>query len=190
MPPKKKTSRAEIVDAVIALTDLKGWEVVTARSVAYELNISTQPIYHEFRNMEELKAEAVKRGFDRYVEFVKERARRFDSPALGQSVAYVRFATTHPNLFKLLFGSKSLEYDSLDDMSRSIIEDTGIIKALMKITGLSEDKTYALHLRIWMAIHGLACMASSNTLKITDEEIAEFTKEITIALTGYYKTKE
>lgn len=190
MPPKKKTSRAEIVDAVIALTDLKGWETVTARSVADELNISTQPIYHEFRNMEELKAEAVKRGFDRYVEFVKERARQFDSLALGQSVAYVRFATTHPNLFKLLFGSKSLEYDSLDDMSRSIIEDTGIIKALMKITGLSEDKTYALHLRIWMAIHGLACMASSNTLKITDDEIAEFTKEITIAFTGYYKTKE
>lgn len=189
MPPKKKINRCQIVNAVITLTDLKGWEAVTARAVADELEISTQPLYNEFRNMDELKAEAVKRGFEIYVEFVKERASRYESPALGQSVAYVRFATAHANLFKLLFSSKSLVYDSLDDMSRSIIEDTGIIKALMSITGLSEDDTYALHFRIWMAIHGLACMASENSLNISDDEIAGFTKEMTIALTKYYKSK-
>lgn len=189
MPPKKKIDKEQIVNAVISLTDLKGWEAVTARAVADELKISTQPIYHEYRNMDELKEEAVKRGFEIYVEFVKERASRFESPALGQSVAYVRFATSHANLFKLLFCSKSLEYDSLDDMSHSIIEDTGIIKALMNITGLSEGDTYALHFRIWMAIHGLACMASSNTLKISDNEIAEFTKDMTISLTKHYKSK-
>lgn len=189
MPPKKKINKCQIVNAVITLTDLKGWEAVTARAVADELKISTQPIYNEYRNMDELKAEAVKRGFEIYVEFVKERASRYESPALGQSVAYVRFATAHANLFKLLFGSKSLVYDSLDDMSHSIIEDTGIIKALMNITGLSEDDTYALHFRIWMAIHGLACMASANTLNISDDEIAGFTKEMTIALTKYYKSK-
>lgn len=61
MPPKVKIPREAIIEKAFELTKEYGFEKVTARLLASELKCSTQPVFHAFRNMEELKEEVYKR---------------------------------------------------------------------------------------------------------------------------------
>ena len=61
MPPKVKIPREAIIDKAFELTKVYGFENVTARLLASELKCSTQPVFHAFRNMEELKEEVYKK---------------------------------------------------------------------------------------------------------------------------------
>ena len=61
MPPKVKIPREAIIEKAFELTKEYGFEKVTARLLASELKCSTQPVFHAFHNMEELKEEVYKR---------------------------------------------------------------------------------------------------------------------------------
>ena len=61
MPPKIKIPKEAIAQKAFELTRAYGFEKVTARLLAGELHCSTQPIFHAFRNMEELKEEVYKK---------------------------------------------------------------------------------------------------------------------------------
>ena len=64
MPAVKKVTREKIVDAAVRVLQEDGYSAVNARSVAKKLGCSTQPIYSEFQNMEELKAALTARRGD------------------------------------------------------------------------------------------------------------------------------
>ncbi len=175
-----ETDRNKILDAVIAIIEEKGFGAVSARTVAKRLNISTQPIYREFGDMDGLRAAAAKRGFEIFTEYV-------NGDALFQSVRYVMFAAEHAGLFDFLFRGKLYGYGSLDELSHSLVEGTEIISRLEAITKLPREKVYRLHLFVWMALHGLATFSADNGFKLGEGEITEFTKEMTRALSAFYK---
>ena len=54
MPPVKKFSREDIIEAGCEIVNKEGIEALNARRVAKELNSSVQPIFHYFESMEEL----------------------------------------------------------------------------------------------------------------------------------------
>ncbi|MFR5123406.1 MAG: TetR/AcrR family transcriptional regulator [Neglectibacter timonensis] len=62
MPPKVKIPKEAIIEKAFELTKVYGFEKVTARLLASELKCSTQPVFHAFRNMEELKEEVYKKN--------------------------------------------------------------------------------------------------------------------------------
>ena len=53
MPPKVKISKEDIVNTALEL--IKNGEEINARSLAIRLNCSTQPIFSNFKTMEDLK---------------------------------------------------------------------------------------------------------------------------------------
>ena len=61
MPSDKKITKKMIVNAGFEIFRKKGFDAVTARGIAKEINCSTQPIYLEFRNMDDLKTELVEK---------------------------------------------------------------------------------------------------------------------------------
>ncbi len=181
MPPAIKRTRRDMSNAAAEIIDESGEDALTARKLAERLGISTQPIYREFGDMAEIKASAAKSGYEFFAQYM-------NGEALDQAVRYVRFATEHKKLFRFLFGAQNIKYDGLDDMAHRLVEGTGIIERLVGITGLSEEATYRLHLFEWLALHGLASLSVDNEVSVTDEEIREFTTELTHALTAYYKS--
>ena len=74
MPPAIKTDRKAIINAVMEIIDESGWSAVSARSVAERLGISTQPIYREFADMDEVRRAAIERGFEIFTEYKIGRA--------------------------------------------------------------------------------------------------------------------
>lgn len=183
MPPKIKTDRTAILDGVMAIIEEQGYGAVSARSVADRLGISTQPIYREFKNMDGIRKAAVERGFEMFSRYIS-------GDALFQAVRYVTFASEHGNLFDFLFRGKHREYSGLDDLAHSLIDGTDIIDRLTEITELPRERVYRLHLLLWMALHGLAAFGADNKLALGEGEVETFTKELTRALTAYYKAEE
>lgn len=182
MPPVIKTNRNDIVNAVMDIIDESGWDAVSARSVAAKLGISTQPIYREFADMDEVRRAAIERGFELFFKYI-------EGSALDSSVKYVMFAVEKSNLFNFLFRGKHYEYDGLDDLSKKLAAD-GIIDKLEQITGLPRERVYRLHLCVWMALHGLAAISADNRMTIDEDEVKLFTKDMTKAITNFYRTEE
>lgn len=182
MPPAVKTDKKAIIDGVMTIIERDGWGAVSARSVANELSISTQPIYREFKDMNEVRDAAIERGLEIFVQYLC-------GDALDQSVSYVMFAMERANLFNFLFRGKHYEYGGLDELSHKLVNGTEIIDKLEKITGLTREKVYRVHLGVWMALHGLAAMSADNRVAIDKDEIKRFTREITSALTAYYRDR-
>ncbi len=86
-----------------------------------------------------------------------------------------------------LFKGNRSEYTGLDDLAHGLLPTTDIIERLTALTGLDEERTYRLHLYLWMALGGVAAVAANNTVKFSDEEIREFTVTLTRALTEFFK---
>lgn len=180
MPKDIQTDREAMTDGVIAVIEKSGYGAVTARSVAAELGISTQPIYREFGDMEGIKRAALNRGWQIYAQYVT-------GEATEQAVKYVFFAIEHKNLFNFLFRGRNVRYDGLTDMSHKLVSED-IIDKLVGITGLDRERVYRLHLTVWMALHGLADIVADNDVALGEDEVKQFTRDITQAMSAYMRT--
>lgn len=171
MPPKIKTTREDILSVAMNIIRAEGWENINARDIAKDLGCSTQPIFREFRSMNELKDEARKMAWETYNDYLKNYQLIEGKQGLSFGVAYVRFAKEEKNLFKLIFMSDNMNAEGVDDLSKIKDDRTGIIDIFMKITGLSRENATKLHFNVWIAMHGLASMLATNKIEISDDEI-------------------
>jgi AcrR family transcriptional regulator len=64
MPSKFKFEKEEIVRSAVEIVRQHGWNGLSARSIAKELNASTKPIYGYFKSMAVLEEAVVKRIVD------------------------------------------------------------------------------------------------------------------------------
>ena len=54
MPPKSKINKQDILTSSLEIIRKSGFEEVNARSIAKEMNCSTNPIFRVYKNMDEL----------------------------------------------------------------------------------------------------------------------------------------
>lgn len=163
MPPKVRIPREAIIEKAFELTKEYGFEKVTARLLASELKCSTQPVFHAFRNMEELKEEVYKKTQKFFEETMLQQPSDTETPYfLSMGLKYVELAQNEKNLFHLLCMSDSgTRLESLYDLARHVpvaIEPEVFVKT-------------------WIFTHGIAAIVSTNTTNIAPEEIRRLLTE-------------
>jgi AcrR family transcriptional regulator len=100
MPPKAKFAKDKIIDAAFDIADREGLDAITIRKVADKLGSSIAPIYVNFKEVDELKDEVLKR--------IQELSARMletsysPDPFLNIGIASLKFAREHPALFREL----------------------------------------------------------------------------------------
>lgn len=157
MPPKVKIQKEAIIEKAFELTRVYGFEKVTARLLANELNCSTQPVFHAFRSMEELKNEVYKKTQHFFEENMLQLPSYEKTPYfLSMGLKYVELAQKEKNLFRLLCMSDSgAKLESLYDLAKHLplpIEPAVFVKT-------------------WIFTHGIATIVSTNTTNIEQSEI-------------------
>ncbi|MER2063263.1 MAG: TetR/AcrR family transcriptional regulator [Alkalibacterium sp.] len=185
MPRKSKILKEHILDAALELMKEEGFENFTARRIAEYLNASTQPIYKEFQNMDDLRENLL----DHIKETVKEEVfnRSSDKVDLVDVCAnYIRFAKNEGTLFCALFMGR-------DYPSRAIHEcvETSLNRVMkeMKQLGNCEERKAFLDI-IWPAIHGTAVLTAQEQISYDDETVAEKAEHIvTHSLAIWKKSK-
>ena len=186
----KRVSREEIIDAALEVLREGGFAAVNARSVARKAGCSTQPIYLSFQNMEELKRIISERAVAIHVRRVRDILRRHDdkdscysrySRYSSYGIGFVKFAAEEKQLFRWLYleGEQSGPY-------RTDVLLPEIIRVMEEEFGYSGEVAEKLHQDMVYYSYGLAILANTNHLEMTDTEILEAFRREFRALAAYY----
>jgi len=174
MPGVSKVKKEDIIQACLEIIKESDMDHVNARAIAKKLNCSTQPIFYQFKSMEEIKEEVfetVKRIYcDRQNQVSHD---GFEYKDTG--INYIKFAKEEPKLFQLVFmNDKNIAFDQLflNDKAYADIE-----KIIGNKTGFDKEKIKKFHTKMWMFTHGIACLIANQTCQFTDEEISKLLTE-------------
>ena len=186
MPAVKKVSREEIVEAALEVVRDGGFSAVNARSVAKKLGCSTQPIYFSFRNMDELKAALIERAAQMHEQRVRDSLRAHegnDSRYSSYGMGFVQFAAEEKQLFRW----RSLEGEQLGPYQNDILLPE-VIGVIMEEFGYGEGVARRFHQDMIYFTYGLAILANTGHLPLTETELREaFRREFRALIAIYGK---
>lgn len=111
MPPKKQISKDQIINKSYEFVRQNGFQSLTARSLAKELDCSTQPIYQSFQDMNELKNVLAEKSIRFMLQYIENYSEGNYSPLLSKILGYVQFASEEKFLFQIIFTSEVLSLE-------------------------------------------------------------------------------
>ena len=184
MPAVRKASREQIIDAAVAILRDDGFSAINARSVAKKLGCSTQPIYFSFQSMDELKAALSERAIRMHTRRVRDSLRAHegnDSRYSSYGMGFVRFAAEEKQLFRWLY----LESHQLGPYQNDVLLPE-IIAVIVEEFGYSEEVARRFHQDMTYFTYGLAILANTDHLHLTETELREAFRREFRALTAIY----
>ena len=182
MPPKVKITKEDIINTALELVRKNGVEAINARSIAAALNCSTQPVFSNFRTMDELCEAVTVASYEIYQSFLFREAESGKYPQYKSfGMAYIRFAKEEKELFKLLFmrNRKGKELIPTSDFDASV-------EMIMKANGVSKEKAELMHLEMWTCVHGIATMFASGFLDLEWELVSKMCTDMYLGLKMQY----
>ncbi len=163
MPPKLKVTKEDIVKVAVDIARECGEEAINARNIAAVLNCSTQPIFSNFENMEELRLAVVAASEGLFTEYMNREIEKGEYTEYKASgMAYIRFASEEKKLFKLLYMRDRTNEDQSFE-SELTNQMMGMVK---DNTSLGDDMAALFHLEIWAFVHGIATMMATSYLEL------------------------
>ncbi len=168
MARKETITIDHITDTAFEMTREEGFASVTARKVALKAGCSTQPIFRVYKNMEELQGAVYLRAVEYFRSFSAGFPKRGIAPFSDLGMAYIAFARQERNLFRLLFVEDKKNgismYELLNGDAGNVVREINMAKDM----GCKEPGS--LFMRMWIFIHGAACMTLSGDYDLTDSE--------------------
>lgn len=165
-----------LLEAGRALVEEGGLDAVSLRAVARRAGVSHAAPYHHFRGKSDLLAAIAGNGFQRLVETIESEAPREQpadrwGPLRAVGRGYVRFASEHPSVFRLMFRpelTRPSEHPQL--MQAEALAFGALQRALQLGLGSSGEPTVDLRWLAafaWSTVHGLALLHIDHVLQET-----------------------
>ena len=178
MAPKNKFTREEMVEAALRVVRAKGIDGLTAKTLADELGTSTQPVFTAFGSMDTVKREAYAaavRVYDGYANAgLKEKV-----PFFGVGMQYIRFAREEPELYRLLFLTRTQEYSAMKSMEhlRELVRPT-----LVNIYHITAEEADVYFRDLWFVVHSLSTLIVTGDCTYSDREIGQILTGVSISI--------
>ncbi len=186
MAPRVKVTKEEIIKTAIELVRNNGLQSLNARGIATALNCSTQPVFSNFSNMEELQNAVVVAAYKIYLDYLKREAESGKHPEYKSfGMAYIRFAKEEKELFKLLFmrDRQGEELVPSPDFDASV-------ELIMKANGFSREAAKLIHLEMWTCVHGIGTMLATSFLSLDEELISKILTDVYQGIRAKHVQKE
>ena len=186
MPAPKKIEKEAIIDAALEVLRDGGFSAINARSVAKKLGCSTQPIYVSFKSMEELKTALTERAVQMHTQRVRASLQAHegnDTRYSSYGMGFVKFAAEEKQLFRWLY----LEGRQLGPYQNDILLPE-VIADIVEEFGYSEDVARRFHQDMIYFSYGLAILANTDHLHLSEQELREAFRREFRALTAIYGT--
>ena len=175
MPPKIKITREDIINTAVEIVRKSSAEAINARNIAAVLKCSTQPIFSNFKSMEELRLAVVEKADKICYEYINREIENGKYPPYKASgMAYIHFASEEKDLFKLLY---------MRDRSKENIPESNELGNQMNSvvysnTGLKGDDAKLFHLEMWTYVHGIATMIATDFTNLDTELISRMLTDV------------
>ena len=183
MPRSVQITKEKILAAALDILIRNGYSAVNIKSIAKELECSTQPIAWQFGNMdnmrEALTQEAVAYANQKMMPTSKDCVTAFWQ--IGY--AYINLACDTPNLFRFVYMGESKSYcrGGFD----SILTDGGnavLIDKLSEYLGISKEQTNVLFQRMVVYTHGIVSLVVAGVLNCSKEQVYKIVKDFGVEL--------
>jgi len=150
-------------------------ENLTLKVLSDATGTSRSAIYRHFASKDALIETMIEAGFVRFDEAISPLLNKSTEPLIERfyksGKAYIEFAKTHPNLYRLLFGKK---YAHIREKIISIHDEdcSGLVavkKAVeegQKSGVLKQEESFERAVLIWSSLHGLASLAIDGFMDI------------------------
>ena len=186
MPATKKVSKEEIIEAAVDVLRDGGFSAINARSVAKKLGCSTQPIYFSFKNMDELKTALTEHAIQMHTQRVRDSLRIHegnDSRYSSYGMGFVKFAAEEKQLFRWLY----LDGEQVGPYQNDVLTSE-VIGVITDEFGYTADVARLFHQDMIYFTYGLAILANTDHLHLTEPELREaFRREFRALIAIYGK---
>ena len=188
MPRSVQITKEKILTAALDVLIREGYSAVSIKSIARELNCSTQPIAWQFGNMdnmrEALTKEAVTYANKKMMPTSMDCIEAFWQIGYG----YINLAFDTPNLFRFVYMGESKNY--CRGGFNSVLTDKGnavLIDKLYPYLNISKEQAEMLFQRMIVYTHGMVSLVVAGVLNCTKEQVYSIVKDFgsdLLSLTG------
>ncbi len=176
MARSESITAGQILEHAFELTRQEGISALTARKVAAHAGCSTQPVFKAYKNMDELWEAVYEKAAEFFRDYYSLYPRTGKAPFSNLGMAYISFAAKEKQLFRMLFireGSstetpKYSMYELLNGPDGNVVYEVNLAGSM----GCQDPS--GLFMKMWMLIHGAACMALTGDYDLSEEETLVF----------------
>lgn len=173
MARKKEIRRQQILDVAYNLALSEGIESLTARNIAQAGDFSTQPIYLEFKNMEDLRTQVLE------IISVNLKTKILQKSYTGGALidldlSYINFAKEHVDLFRAMFVDGKFGNQMIVDTLMGL----GIEKFKQQFDAeqYSDERLKHIVIANWIAATGLATLLINKMANFTQAQMVSVLK--------------
>ncbi|UOE49368.1 TetR/AcrR family transcriptional regulator [Mucilaginibacter sp. SMC90] len=157
----KELTRRKILKAALSIVRQEGWQALSMRRIADEIDYTAPVIYEYFKGKEELIGELSATGFKTLAAAI--RIAKNSAPTAPRKLeamwqAYWNFAFAEKELYQAMFGVEV----SCSSMKEGFAKDNEIpalfgevLKELMRGRNTAEEQISTKYYTMWSAVHGL-----------------------------------
>lgn len=173
MARKKEIDKQRILDAAYKLAVRGGIESLTARNIAKAVNCSTQPIYLEFENMQDLRNQVLARISDELKSNTLQQ-NFTGEPLIDLDLSYLYFAKEHVDLFRAMFVDGKFGNQMIVDTLMGL----GIEKFKQQFDAeqYSDERLKHIVIANWIAATGLATLLINKMANFTQAQMVSVLK--------------
>lgn len=168
MARQKVYKKEQILKSAYEIFEKEGFSGLTARNVAKTMNISTQPIYHEFKNMEDLKRCLLCMIFDSLNKLIEETKITGDIIS-DTCLHFIEFFNKKQPLYLAIYSEKHGFGKEIYELSLEYF--TQALRKDQQYSTISELTIKSLHDRLLVNVLGMASLSISNMIELSQEQI-------------------
>jgi AcrR family transcriptional regulator len=159
--------KAALVATARRIVERDGASALSLRGVARDTGVSAMAPYHHFKDRTALVAAVAAAGFDQlYTEKIAALAAVGGDPAqrlVAGSIAYVRFVTEHPELYRLMKSSELADRSAHPVLAQAAARPGQSLDALLRelaaagrLRGTTPQRAAQT---LWALVHGIGTLA-------------------------------
>ena len=176
MPRTKQIEKQDILRTAAEVIRQKGESALTVRGIAGVLGCSTQPLYYEFANIEQLRAELLPYVRQQYLQFRCSNYKEF-----GRH--FLNFARQEKELFRFVYLRRRAPGETLlDDIN---YDET--IRLLSQNLEMEPETARRMHHQMQLRCYGLGVMLATDYLELTEAQIETELTEFYSLILRHYK---
>lgn len=164
-----------LVDAAITLVRKYGPDQLSLRAVSAEIGVSPSASYHHFRDKDALVTGISNVLFDRLATMQEKAIEKVNGKGAAASIkkfeemgnAYFAWATSEPNLYRLMFGGYCEIYmEEHDSKAWNLLREG--LDELMAHGVIDKDARKGGEVFVWSAVHGASSLAIEGLMLPSD----------------------
>ena len=162
--------QAQLCDVAEVMFAERGAEQVSMRQIAAALGVSPMTPYRYFASRDDILAAVRIRGFERFADQLEAAYAATPGDAAAKAAAagraYLDFALSNPNTYRLTFEQHQQEDGSDSALGRAVARARATLSVYgdgLIGSGMAEAEARALELLIWSTLHGAVTLELAGT---------------------------